>query len=72
MSPKKNRVTEEVQQLVLRSFPLGSVQSRAAARSLLKESAREILGDAFPPGWTPKTSAQRAFLESAPSAWDGG
>jgi hypothetical protein len=61
----KNRLTEGATALGPADFPLGSVQSRAAARTLLKERAVEILGDAFPPGWTPKTSAQRAFLESA-------
>lgn len=46
------------------AFPLGSLQSRAAARSLLRESARKVLGDVCPPGWSPKTAAQKAVLES--------
>src|SRR5215471_3421916 len=46
-------------------FPLGSLQSRAAARSLLRESARAALGNKYPPGWSPKTAAQKAALESS-------
>ena len=65
LSHNKNRVIEGATALGPADFPLGSVQSRAAARSLLKERALEILGDTYPPGWTPKTPAQRAFLESA-------
>src|SRR5215469_666451 len=46
-------------------FPLGSLQSRVAARSLLRESARAALGNKYPPGWSPKTAAQKAALESS-------
>lgn len=48
-------------------FPLGSAQSRAAARALLeiRNRAGSSLGDIYPPGWSPKTAAQRAVLESA-------
>ena len=45
-------------------FPLGSLQSRAAARNLLRESVREAAGDVYPPGWSPKTAAQKTALES--------
>jgi hypothetical protein len=48
-------------------FPLGSLESRAAARALLatqvnqtKASQREV----YPPGWSPKTTAQKAALDS--------
>jgi hypothetical protein len=48
-------------------FPLGSLQSRAGARALLQTKKRksESHGDGYPPGWSPKTSAQKAALESS-------
>ena len=45
-------------------FPLGSLQSRAAMRSFLEKSAREVLCDKYPPGWSPKTAAQGLALHS--------
>ena len=39
----------------LADFPLGSLQSRAAVRSLLDKSARKASGDVYPPNWSPKT-----------------
>jgi hypothetical protein len=45
-------------------FPLGSLQSRAAARSFLEKSARKASGEVYPPSWSPKTPAQKAVLES--------
>jgi hypothetical protein len=65
LSRNKNGGTEGGIVLGPADFPLGSLQSRAAARSLLRESAREVLGDVYPPGWSAKTAAQRAVLESA-------
>ena len=49
----------------LADFPLGSLQSRAAVRSLLEKSVRKASGEVYPPGWSPKTAAQKAVLESA-------
>ena len=48
-------------------FPLGSPQSRAAARALVQTKKRksEHYGDVYPPGWSAKTTVQRAVLESA-------
>ena len=45
-------------------FPLGSLQSRVAARSWLRESVRQEVGDVYPPDWSPKTAAQKTALES--------
>jgi len=48
-------------------FPLGSVESRAAARALLAlQETRTAAGqvDVYPPGWSPKTAAQKAALDS--------
>jgi hypothetical protein len=48
-------------------FPLGSVESRAAARALLTfqgNQAKTSRGDTYPQGWSPKTAAQKAALES--------
>src|SRR5271166_2818717 len=49
----------------LADFPLGSLQSRAAVRSLLEKSVRKASCDVYPPGWSSKTAAQQAVLESA-------
>ena len=49
----------------LADFPLGSLQSRAAARRLLEASVREAAGEVYPAGWSPKTAAQKAVLESS-------
>ena len=48
-------------------FPLGSLESRAAARALLTirvNKTRASQGDVYPPGWSPKTAAQKQALES--------
>ena len=48
-------------------FPLGSVESRAAARALLTAQgiqSKTNRGDTYPTGWSPKTAAQKAALES--------
>ena len=47
-------------------FPLGSPQSRAAARALLevRDHTKASLRDVYPPGWQPRTAAQQAALES--------
>jgi hypothetical protein len=48
-------------------FPLGSLESRAAARALVaiqEHQNRVSQLDVFPPGWSPKTAAQTAALES--------
>ncbi len=48
-------------------FPLGSLESRAAARALLTiqvNQTRASQGDVYPPGWSPKTAAQKEALES--------
>jgi hypothetical protein len=50
----------------LADFPLGSLQSRAAARTLHRiKRATETDGDVYPPGWCARTAAQKAALESA-------
>src|SRR5271166_4020518 len=49
----------------LADFPLGSLQSRAAVRSLLEKSVRKASGEVYPPGWSSKTAAQKAVLESS-------
>ncbi len=46
-------------------FPLGSLQSRAAIRSLLEKSVCKASAEVYPPGWSAKTAAQKAVLESA-------
>ena len=45
-------------------FPIGSLQSRAAARNLQRIRKRESHVEVFPPDWSPKTTAQKAALES--------
>lgn len=47
-------------------FPLGSLESRAAVRALLSHKVNQSTsqGDVYPPGWTPKTAAQQAALDS--------
>ena len=48
-------------------FPLGSLESRAAARVLLAIQANRAAvtpRHVYPPGWSPKTAAQRAALDS--------
>ena len=47
-------------------FPLGSPQSRAAARALEQRRRPSVRrSDIYPRGWSPKTAAQKAALESA-------
>jgi len=49
-------------------FPLGSLESRAAARALLtaqRIQSKASQGDTYPTGWSPKTAAQKAALESS-------
>jgi hypothetical protein len=48
-------------------FELGSLESRAAARALAERQHRLATDrecEFFPPGWSPKTAAQKAALES--------
>src|SRR5271167_278392 len=49
----------------LADFPLGSLQSRPVVRSLLEKSIRKASDNVYPPGWSPKTTAQEAVLESS-------
>ncbi len=52
-------------------FPLGSLESRAAARVLLAIQANRAAvtpRHVYPPGWSPKTAAQRAALDSSGSS----
>ena len=65
LSGKKNRGSTGATVHGPADFPLGSPQSRAAARSFLERRVRITSGDAYPPGWSPKTSAQKAVLESS-------
>ena len=65
LSRNKNRGIEGATVLGPADFPLGSLQSRAAARSFLEKSVREASGEDYPPGWSPKTAAQKAVLESS-------
>src|SRR5262249_61230639 len=46
------------------AYPHRSLASRAAARMLAETKRKQIEGDVYPPGWSPKTSAQKAALES--------
>ena len=49
----------------LADFPMGSLQSRAAARTLQRiKRASESDGDVYPPGWSARTAAQKATLAS--------
>ena len=48
-------------------FPLGSLESRAAARALLASQVNQTKAgqrEVYPPGWSPKTTAQKAALDS--------
>ena len=65
LSRNKNREIEGAIVLGPADFPLGSLQSRAVMRSLLEKSIRKASGEVYPPGWSPKTAAQKAVLESA-------
>ena len=47
-------------------FPLGSLESRAAVRTLLTRTNQTGTShDGYPPGWSAKTAAQKAALESS-------
>jgi hypothetical protein len=49
-------------------FELGSLESRAAARALAERQHRLATDsecEAYPPGWSPKTAAQKSALDSA-------
>jgi hypothetical protein len=48
-------------------FPLGSIESRAAMRVRVEAEQKQSCAsvDPYPPGWSPKTAAQRAALDSA-------
>jgi hypothetical protein len=61
-----NRIESPATDLSPADFPLGSIQSRAVARILghSRKQKSVIPGDIYPPGWCPKTAAQRAALES--------
>jgi hypothetical protein len=48
-------------------FPLGSLESRAAVRAFLStqiSKTRKSQVDVYPRGWSPKTAAQKAALDS--------
>src|SRR5437763_9390696 len=48
-------------------FPLGSLESRAAARALLASQVNQTKAgqrEVYSPGWSPKTTAQKAALDS--------
>jgi hypothetical protein len=47
-------------------FPLGSIESRAAMRMFVEAQERQsgVAADPYPPGWSSKTAAQKAALES--------
>src|SRR5271166_6743434 len=65
LSRNKNRAIEGAIVLGPADFPLGSLQSRAAVRTMLEKSVREASGEVYPPGWSPKTAAQKAVLKSS-------
>jgi len=47
-------------------FPLGSLESRVAVRALLTRTNQTGTShDGYPPGWSAKTAAQKAALESS-------
>lgn len=61
----RNTVATATSAINLADFPLRSLQSRAAARTLQRiKRASESVGDVYPLGWSARTAAQKAALES--------
>jgi hypothetical protein len=61
----RNTVATATSAINLADFPLRSLQSRAAARTLHRiKRESESDGDVYPPGWSARTSAQKGALES--------
>jgi hypothetical protein len=61
-----NRNTVAASGISFADFPIGSLQSRAAARTLERiKRGSGSQSDIYPPGWFAKTAAQKAALESS-------
>ena len=60
-------LNRETDPLFVADFPLGSLESRAAVRSLLIRTNQTgtSQGDVYPPGWSAKTAAQKTAVESS-------